>query len=185
MSKSFIRPLVGSFVLCSLLSSCDSNSTKQFSTKQDSLAFAQAVMERYPGMEAGTAPEQLAQDTVPAPAGGRSFENVGMEPITAATIKNYSANYDKTHPLKDPKGFYYQGFSIDPAGYAQLLKNPSIQGLYLRLGQRDDGSYTIMVLGTDKGGKIINPPGTLAAKDTLTDFTNFDALPPCPENCPN
>lgn len=171
--------------MLSFLAGCDGNTGSQFSTKQDSLSFAQAVMEKYPGLQAGSAPEKLVQDTTP-PAGGRSFQNVGMEPITSATIEKLSGNYDKAHPLKDPKGFYYQGFSIDPAGYAQLLKTPSIQGLYLRLGKRDDGSYTIMVLGTDKNGKLINPPTAgVAARDTLTDFTNFDALPPCPQDCPN
>lgn len=176
MQKPFILSLLGICITCSLLYSCAGNSGKQFTTKQDSLSFAQAVMEKYPGQRPAPVSASLQDTAVPQP--------YVMQPITWETVKKYQSNYDSDPQLKTPTGLYYKGFSIDTAGYSTLIRTPAIKSLYLRLGRRDDGSYTVMILGMDAKGNIIHTitgPGTGYEGD---EPTNFDNLPPCPANCP-
>lgn len=177
MQKSTVLSLLGLCTTCTLLFSCTGNSGKQFSNKQDSLSFAQAVMEKYPGQKPLSSPQR---DTT----GPDKPQPYDMQPISWETVKKYQSNYDSDPQIKTPGGLYYKGFSIDTAGYSTLIKTTAIKSLYLRLGKRDDGSYTIMVLGMDAKGNIIHTitgPGTGYEGD---EPTNFDNLPPCPANCP-
>jgi hypothetical protein len=183
MRKFIPVSLLGAFLVCSLLISCDSNSGKQFSSKQDSLSFAQAVMEKYPGEKVTST---LQQDTS-GPAKGRSFQagqDVGVEPIDWATVLLYQSNYDKDPQIKSPKGYFYQGFSVDSAAYNEIIKTASIKGLYLRLGKKPDGSYTIMILGLDANGNVMGGNKFNKADGDANGDTNFDNTNPCPENCP-
>ncbi len=184
MQKTFIQSLAGLLVTSAFLYSCTGNSGQQFSSKEDSVRFARAVMEKYPGEKQGV---PLAADTVPAEKGKdiQAPKPTGMQPISWETVLQYSESYDKDPQLKSPYGYYYKGFTIDTAGYNMLLKNATIKGLFLRLGKKVDGSYTIMVLGLDqKGGMVYS--GGISAKGgvALKDSSNFDNLNPCPEVCP-
>ncbi len=182
MIKFYPASIFCACILSLFVISCDSNSGKQFENKEDSVTFAKAVLEKY---SLGQPLQNASRDTTPA-GEVKGLKAPAMAPIDRKTILTYSLNYDKNPAMKDPAGFYYQGFSIDTAGYGTLIKTTAIKGLYLRLGRRDDGSYTIMVLGTDKDGKIISSY-TMNRNDTTSlgsDVTDFDALPPCPSNCP-
>lgn len=161
--------------VCISLISCDSNDSKTFSSKSDSLAFAKAVMDQYPEERAG----RSVRDTTNPVSDPKPSD--GFSPISWATVEAYSKNYDADACLKSPIGQYYQGFSIDTAGYNRLKRTLSIKGLYLRLGKKADGSYTIMVLGTDSNGNIINTGITSMAP---LDSTNFDNVRTCPDFCP-
>ncbi|RYY69133.1 MAG: hypothetical protein EOO13_10400 [Chitinophagaceae bacterium] len=177
MRKSFNQFLLAILITSSALYSCSGNSSSQFSTRQDSLSFAKAVLLKYPGQE------NSLSDTVP-PVRSRNFQDsLGMKPISPETVKMYSDNYDKDPQLKAPEGYYYQGFTVDTAGYSMLTKIPSIKGLYLRLGKKEDGSYTIMILGLNGNGKRIS---AVEVNRTEADppIPDFDQLRPCPENCP-
>lgn len=152
---------------------CNGDGAKQFSTKEDSLSFARSVMEKYPvGLKS-------MQDSTPAKA--LPFSQTGLQPISWDTVVSYRNYYDKNpllfNPLKQP----YKGFSIDAAGYTNLLSNSAIKGLYLRLGRKGDGAYTIMVLGTDNAGNILQTDAALPA--TSQAISNFDNLNPCPDIC--
>lgn len=153
---------------------CNGDGAKQFSTKEDSVSFARSVLEKYPGGITSM------QDTTPSIA--QPFSEKGMQPISWDTVVSYRNYYDKSpllfNPLKQP----YKGFSIDAAGYTNLLSNPAIKGLYLRLGRKGDGSYTIMVLGTDSEGNILQTGAALPA--TSQAISNFDNTIPCPDLCP-
>ena len=161
--------------VCTLLISCDGNDSKTFATKTDSVAFARAVMEQYPDAGSG----RIA-DTSFAPVALQGSDS-GFSPISWETVEDYSKRYDAAPGLKAPEGYFYQGFSVDTAGYNLLLRSPLIKGIYLRLGQKPDASYTIMVLGLDRNGKIINSGSGLRSPK---DSTNFDNVGPCPSDCP-
>ncbi|MBC7935791.1 MAG: hypothetical protein H7Y86_10615 [Rhizobacter sp.] len=182
MLKSFIQSLLGLCVVVSLFSGCAENSGKQFSTKQDSLTFARAVMETY-GPEQ---PDAVRYDTVP-PVKGRNFQtdpDGGIQPIDWSTVLLYQSNYDKDPQIKSPQGIFYQGFSVDSAAYKAIITTASIKGLYLRLGKKPDGSYTIMILGLDANGNVMGGNKANKADGGPNDDTNWDNTFPCPENCP-
>lgn len=162
------------FAMLAFVASCNSGDSKTFSNKTDSLAFAQAVMDQYPEARS----TRMVSDTS-TPASSKPGDS--FSPISWQTVEDFSKRYDESPGLKSPQGFYYQGYSIDTAGYNRLMKTTSIKGLYLRLGKKPDGDYTIMILGTDANGKIINTEATAASP---RDTTNFDNIPPCPDLCP-
>lgn len=186
MQKSFIQSLLGLTLVCSLLYSCDGGGGQQFATKEDSLSFAQSVMEKYP---AESAPKLGAglQDTT-GPATGRTFQQAGPEagvqPIDWPTVLLYQANYDKNPQIKSPKGYFYQGFSVDSSAWQKIINTPSIKGMYLRLGKKPDGSYTIMLLGLDSKGNVMGGNKANKADGGPNDDTNWDNSIGCPENCP-
>ncbi|MFT3979691.1 MAG: hypothetical protein QM687_04420 [Ferruginibacter sp.] len=159
-----------------LLYGCGQNDTKPLETKEDSLVFARSIMDKYPqeGLH-----QQKPADTIPGGKGGTA-EKYGFSPISWSTAQSYMANYDKDPQLKSPYGYYYQGFCVDTAGMIILRQTKEIKGLFLRIGKKDNGEYTVMVLGTNASGKIID---TLS-KDGDPKGTNFDALDPCPNTCP-
>ncbi len=160
--------------ISSSIISCDSTDSKTFSNKNDSVAFARAVLDQYPEASSG----RLVSDTTGFPLPGPGD---GFSPISWETVEDYSKRYDADPCLKSPTGVFYQGFSIDTAGYTRLMRTPSIKGLFMRLGKKPDGGYTIMILGTDAEGKIIN---TASVAGAPKDSTNFDQIPPCPAQCP-
>lgn len=159
--------------ISSFLMSCGGNSEKTLSTKSDSLAFAKAVMEQY--KEEPRLAGRMVADTT-------DNNTEGFSPITWDQVQDYSKRYDTNPCLKSADGVIYQGFSIDTAGYNRLLRTREIKGLYMRLGTKPNGDNTIMILGTDQNGKIINTGTTTAAAPK--DSTNFDQVVPCPSGCP-
>jgi len=161
-------------IIISFMSSCTNPSTSTFNNKEDSLKFARAVYQIYADDFAG---ETI--DTAWLPG------EKGVHPISWDTVQSYQDFYDKEPKILDPNKQPYKGFSIDPNGYAWIKKNKIIRGLYLRLGRKGDGSYTIMLLGTDSLGKIIQKKSLRSSTGgTAPDPSNFDNTIPCPDQCP-
>ncbi len=165
---------MGLLFIFSFMSSCTNQSTSTFNSKEDSVKFARAVYQLYT-----TDVTQASIDTAWLPG------EKGVHPITWDTVQSYQDSYDKQPGLFDLNKQPYKGFSVDPNGYDWITKNKAIQGLYLRLGRKGDGSYTIMLLGTDSLGKIIQKKALRSATgSTASDPSNFDNTAPCPEQCP-
>lgn len=160
------------------MNACQTKQGNQvFNTKEDSVQFAKIVIEKYPNefLELG--------DTSILPT-----KHYGVQPIPWDTVVAYKDYYDKDPKLFNLRNEAYKGFNIDPAGYARIMKNPNIKGIYLRLGRRTTGEYTIMLLGTDINGKIISQeeiPGPQTNLNSPKDTTDYDHLDPCPTNCPD
>jgi hypothetical protein len=154
---------------------CKSNGSESpFSTKEDSIKFARAVYKLYP--------KEVRQD-----ADTLIMPGTGVQPIPWDTVLAYQNYYDRDPKIFDPANKPYKGFSIDPNGYNMITANTAIKGLYLRLGRKADGSYTIMLLGTDTAGNILQKKN-LEARPAGGDgggSTNFDNTIPCPANCPD
>jgi hypothetical protein len=151
--------------------SCTTGGGTGFTSKEDSMKFAQAYFDKYP--EENSVKVKYG-DTVPM----RS-----LQPITWAQETKYSLSYDKKPLIYSPTGVPLQGFFVDTTGYAMIQANKAIKGLYLRFGKKDDGSFTIMLLGTDSNNKLI--------KDSVKTGgygggipSNFDNTPSCPNFCP-
>ncbi len=171
--------ILATVIICAgllALSSCNDNSGgTSFKTKEDSINFAKSVMEIYPDSARPVArrtARSMAADSVSPEA---------MIPIPWDTVVRYSELYDAdSRRLLDSKGAAYKGFSIDAGGYQMLLNNAAIESIYLRLGRKDDGSFTIMVMGMDKNGKLLES----SAAEPPSGRSNFDNLKPCPDICP-
>lgn len=144
-------------------------------TKTDSVQFAKAVYALYP-TEVVQAP---ILDTL-APS---ITDKEGVMPIPWDTVLAYKQFYAKNPQLYNPSKQPYEGFSIDPNGYRMIKENELIKGLYLCLGRKGDGAYTIMLLGTDENGYLINKGKTQGRLANPKDSTNFDNVVPCPEQC--
>jgi hypothetical protein len=171
--QKFTLNLVILIAISCLLIACGVNTEKTLSTKSDSLAFARAVMDQY--KDDSRLAGRMVSDTT---------ENNGerFSPISWDQVEDYSKRYDVNPCLRSADGVIYQGFSIDTAGYNRLLRTREIKGLYMRLGTKPNGDNTIMILGTDQNGKIINTGSYTAAAPK--DSTNFDQVVPCPVECP-
>jgi hypothetical protein len=146
-----------------------------FTNKADSIQFAKAVYALYPN-EVATPP---VLDTLTPPI----TEKQGVMPIPWDTVVAYKNYYAKNPQLYNPQKQPYQGFSIDPNGFDMIKSNDLIKGLYLCLGRRGNGAYTIMLLGTDENGNLINKGNTQGKLANPKDSTNFDHLDPCPNTC--
>lgn len=177
MHKNLLKVLASLLFIAWVLSGCDSgNTTQNFNNKEDSLQFARSVMQQY-----GRSSVLLSQEKDSAPR-SRVMGMDSMQPITWKTYLKYRDHYDQNPLIFNPDKTAYKGYTIDAAGYARLMNNPSIKGLYLRLGRKDDGSYTIMILGTDAEGQVLNTSDSLSTKGGGD--SNFDNILPCPVNCP-
>lgn len=155
---------------------CNETSTSKLQTKTDSLEFARKVMEMYPDSTVATAPRMAR--TSRAAVGDTSVDLTGYLPWDS--ILKYRDNYDK-EPFVIPgvsKGYF--GFMVSKETYRAMLNNPKIEGLYLRFGKRSDGNYTIMILGTDASGNLIE----FSSESAAGGQSNFDNLTPCPNACP-
>ena len=146
-----------------------------FESKEDSLSFAKTYFDKYP--EDNSVKTKLKSDTGSANA---------VQPINWEEVLRYREQYDK-HPLiYNLKGEALKGFSVDANGYSLIKGNNSIMGLYLRLARKDDGSFTIMLLGTDEKGNVIGENQQMqmrSAKDSTIN-SDFDYVDPCPDGCP-
>ena len=173
--RKFISIVIAYPFVSILLFSCNNKgSEKSFASKSDSIQFAKSVLKQYPSLS--MAPN-LNEDSISGFKPGN-----GMQPITWDTVMSYKTYYDKNPKLFNLMKQPYKGFSVDPAGYSMIFENKNIKGLYLRLGRKGDGAYTIMILGTDSTGNVIN---TSAFRAAPLDSTNFDNLNTCPDNCPD
>ncbi|MCP9752558.1 hypothetical protein [Ferruginibacter sp. HRS2-29] len=151
--------------------SCTTGGGGGFTSKEDSMKFAQAYFDKYP--EENSVKVKYG-DTLPMKS---------LQPITWVEETRYSKSYDKKPLIYSPTGVALQGFFVDSSGFAQVLANKAIKGLYLRFGKKDDGSFTIMLLGTDGNNKLI--------KDSVKGGgyggdipSNYDNTPSCPNHCP-
>ncbi|HSN60606.1 MAG TPA: hypothetical protein VLR49_06710 [Ferruginibacter sp.] len=161
------------------LFSCNTgNSGKQLNNKEDSLNFAREIIQKYGTNGALLSPEQ---DT---PVKARTLTGKGVEPITWDTVMSYQDYYDKDPLLFSPEKKAYKGFSVDPRGYSMITGNSNIKGLYLRLGRKADGAYTIMILGTDSLGNILQKNNVQSKSLDGDAYSNFDNTTPCPDICP-
>lgn len=172
--QKYLHPLVIALLIVAGFSRCSNPASGTiFQTKEDSINFARAVYQLYRQDVTNSAP-----DTSLLPG------TDGVHPITWDTVQAYQEFYDKDPRLFNLKNEPYKGFSIDANGYAWIKKNTAIQGLYLRLGRKGDGSYTIMLLGTDSSGNILQKKSLRTAADANGDPSNFDNTIPCPDDCP-
>lgn len=148
---------------------------KAFTTKEDSLNFAKAYFNQYP--EENSVKTKLKSDSGSASA---------VQPLNWAEVLRYRDQYDKQPLIYNIKGDALKGFSVDANGYNQIKSNSFIKGLYLRLGRKDDGTFTIMLLGTDGNGKVLgeNQQTQRKALKDSTEQTDYDNVEPCPANCP-
>ena len=156
------------------ISSCKQQDSG-FSSKSDSLSFAKAYFDQYP--EENNVKTQLKSDSGSASA---------VQPINWEEVLRFRAQYDKQPLIYNLKGAALKGFSVDANGFRQIRNNENILGLYLRFARRDDGSFTIMLLGTDEKGNVIEgnqQTQMKSAKDSTMD-SDFDNVDPCPEGCP-
>ncbi len=177
MYKNLLKVLASLLVVAFATAGCNSgDSTQSFNSKNDSLQFARSVLQQY-GRESVLQSQE--QDSVPR---ARVMGVDSMQPITWKTYLKYKDYYDQNPLIFNPDRKAYKGYTIDAAGYTRLMNNPAIKGLYLRLGRRDDGSYTIMILGTDANGEVLITSDSLRT-DGDGD-SNFDNILPCPINCP-
>jgi hypothetical protein len=153
--------------------SCTSGDGVILKSRADSLRFARGYFDKYPE-ENSLKIKYRSADSVVAK---------GVHPITWLEVEKYKKSYDK-HPLIfSSDGKALNGFLIDSTGYALILGNKNIKGLYLRLGKKDDGAFTIMLLGTDAKGAVIRDT-TYTNQGTYDTNGDFDNVLPCPTNCP-
>ena len=172
--QKYFRFLFAVLIMAIHVTSCTNRSTSAaFNSKEDSLKFARAVYVRY-----ATEVRQDKLDTSWMPG------DVGVHPISWDTVQAYQAFYDKEPQIFNPQNQPYKGFGIDANGYAWIVKNKAIKGLYLRLGRKGDGSYTIMLLGTDSSGNILQKKNLGTAVGTDGEPSNFDNVAACPSLCP-
>ncbi len=150
---------------------------KSFNSKEDSVQFAKTVIEQYPNSFLETGDTSI----LPTKPGG-------LQPIPWDTVLAYKNYYDKDPKLFNLENLPYKGFNIDPDGYRRIMKNAKVKGIYLRMGRRPSGEYTIMLLGTDSSGKIVSQvevPALAGNETSPKDTTDYDHLEPCPTNCPD
>lgn len=155
---------------------CNETSSSKMQTQSDSLEFARKIIEMYPDSTVATAP--LTARTSRAPLGDTSIDLSGFLPWDS--VIKFKDNYDKD-PFVIPgvtKGYF--GFMVSKETYRAMLDNTNIEGLYLRFGRKSDGNYTIMLLGTNAAGNLIEFSNEQAAGA----HGNFDNTLPCPSNCP-
>ncbi|MES2894022.1 MAG: hypothetical protein V4725_18525 [Bacteroidota bacterium] len=173
MQKHF-HYLMGILLLGACVISCtQQSSTNNFTSKEDSVKFARAVYNLY-----AEDVEQVEIDTSRGPG------KKGVHPIPWDTVKAYQDYYDRDPKLFTSNNQPYKGFSIDANGYKWITKNKAIEAIYLRLGRKGDGSYTVMMLGTDSSGRILHTKTVETSDPTKADPTNFDNAVPCPTDCP-
>jgi len=165
----------GLFLFFSLTSCTRQKGGSSFTSKSDSVQFAKAVYALYPN----EVTEPLVTDTLTPPI----TDQEGVRPIPWDTVLSYKQYYAKNPLLYNPQKQAYQGFSIDPNGYSMIKGNELIKGLYLCLGRKGDGAYTIMLLGTDENGNLINKGDTQGKLANPKDSSNFDHVIPCPDQC--
>jgi len=162
------------FLFAILLSftACNDDSGKDcFKTKQDSLAFAKAVLKTYPNEKNLPLVVTFAE---------RSAAIAPSEPVAWDTIDRYKRQYDQSPLLQKPGGAYYKGFILNATSFAAFKSNANCAQLYLRLGTKDNGEYTIMVLPMDKSKNLLQSMPSPAGMNL-----NHDHLDPCPSECPN
>ncbi len=178
MYKHLLKVLASLLVVAFAMAGCNSGDSSQaFRSKNDSLQFARTVMQQY-----GRESVLLTQEQDSAPRASVMGVD-SMQPITWKTYLKYKDYYDKNPLIFNPNKQAYKGYTIDAVGYARLLNNAAIKGLYLRLGRRDDGSYTIMILGTDANGQVLSSSDSLSTEGDGD--SNFDNILACPTNCPS
>jgi hypothetical protein len=149
--------------------SCTSGRGSAFKTHEDSLAFAKNYFNKYPD-ENSVVTRFSSDDTTIMK---------GIQPITWATVTKYSGKYDVKPLIYNSAGEALKGYMVDSTGFSMILANKEIKGVYLRLGRKDDGAVTIMLLGLDGKNHLI--------KDSTGGYNgdvNFDNTLACPKICP-
>ena len=174
LKLKYFYPCLGGILL---LIGCEQKTTGTFETKEDSLKFATRYFELYP-----------EENKVVTFFGVSDSGDVpGSQPINWEEVLRYKKQYDENPLIFNPKGEALKGFSVDNSGYKYLTDNKDIQGLYLRLARRDNGSFTVMVLGTDSKGEVLKLSEEPTQKRSQADSSrsgDLDHLGVCPDQCP-
>ncbi len=175
--KIFQKPaLLGTtLLLITFFSACgvqENNTVNDcFKTKKDSVDFAKLVYEKY----------QLDTGAKQVSFVDPSLKTMQSEAVPWDTITKYAANYDRNPILTQPGGgLNYKGFKLNATSFSQMKNNASCAQLYFRLGKKDNGDYTFMVLPMNSNNDIIQTRSLPAGQNI-----NHDHLDPCPTVCPN
>ena len=149
--------------------SCNETGSGKAGTKEDSLRIAKKIAEDYP--------VELSKLS----SMSKSALSLEQTYITWDTVLAYKNDYDK-NPLfciegKEP----IKGFLVNKETYKSMMENTNIEGLYLRFGKKGDGTYTMMLLGTDAEGNLLEMTNEV---DPDQPRANFDHSSPCPTSCP-
>jgi hypothetical protein len=147
------------------LSCNEGGGSSSMKTKEDSLAFARAVMERYPERATSRA-MMMAAD---------SSGEIAPPEIAWDSVVKYRDRYDKNPFALEAAEKPINGYVVDESTYALITGNPDIKSLFLAFGRKADESHTIMLLGLDADGKMISDDAKHA---------NYDYSSPCPDRCP-
>lgn len=164
--KKFI-PLLP-VLLLALLTACNNqNESACFKTREDSLAFAQAVIKMY---DTATKPESVTIMERDA----QKFSTTAFAPLPWQSVVDFANAHDTT-PLFRLGGVPVKGLMVDATGlnYLRALPAATYSKLYLRFGKKTDGSYTVMILPVKTNGQV-----------EMVDNKNYDHLDPCPSSCP-
>jgi hypothetical protein len=173
--KILLRPLTVVFISASifLLAACNETGASGpkdcFKNQKDSIDFAKAVYEKYKIAEAAKVVSFVDDH----------LKITQSQPVHWDTISKYAVNYDKAPILTKPDKTAYKGFILNSASFTQFKDNVSCAQLYFRLGKKDNGEYTIMVLPMDANNAILQNR-VLPPNQNL----NHDHLDPCPTVCP-
>lgn len=155
-------------LLLVFLAACNNQSkSTQFKTREDSLAFARAVISAY---DTSWKPESLAVTERDV----QKFSAAAFAPITWQDVVDFSNSHDAA-PLFRRGGVPVKGLMVDANGlsYIRSLPAATYSKLYLRFGKKADGSYTVMLMPVRTNGQV-----------DKVDNKNYDHLDPCPSSCP-
>jgi hypothetical protein len=165
-------------------SSCNTFETSDsIKTKQDSIAFARAVLKLYPETQ-GTVTVGFGNRN----ENGKKISIPKFKGVSFAEIDTWAENYNKIPLFQNGEGQDVTGFMIDVHGMQCLTKNPKYEKIYIRFGKysgtsSDKTDYTVMLVPLTASGDLVCPAGSLA-DDSEGGTSNYDALDPCPKECP-
>jgi hypothetical protein len=99
--------------------------------------------------------------------------------ISFSTVMSYRDAYNQHPIMRDPQtNLIVKGFTIDAKGVQIIRDSLRYRQIYIRLGRKPNGHYTMMLLPLDANGNLVQNgtnPGVGA---------NYDNLEPCPDECP-
>lgn len=71
------------------------------------------------------------------------------EPISKDEFEKYKNRFDKHNPGAT------KAVTFDRATFERILKDKSVQNIAIYYGQAEDGTNTLMLVGTDESDKIL------------------------------
>jgi hypothetical protein len=166
-------------VLIIMFASCCNNDKQSSGSKEapiDSLKIVKAYLKKHPQ------PMVVSFDSV------HSVASKDMEPIDwEKDVTRYAGNYDEYPAMIKANDTPMRGWRIYENDLDLIRKKVNYRQLYLRLGRRGDGSYTLMILPLKGDGSVLYRRGKNPKRRPMTDppDNNYDHLDPCPDQCPS